>query len=121
MWSEDIVLVELPKDMTDMAVELGYLQETIQREIESHVVIDFSNVESITSTCLQKLLWIKKELKDCDGRKLILCCLSKKTKAIFKRTGLNNIFKFKEEKSTALLQLKTINHPRVTPRLHEES
>lgn len=103
-WSENIVLVNLAPE-PQMSEELKTVIEIIREHTENNVVIDFSGVEIVTSSNLAKLLKLRKMLNESE-KKLVLCGLSVRTKAIFLVTGLENVFEFVEDQFTALASLQ---------------
>ena len=99
-WSEDIILVDLLQE-PQMRDELEMVMEMICDRSNCDVVIDFSNVDIVTSSSLSKLLKLRKMLSD-SGHKLILCSVSAATKGIFMITGLDCNFEFADDKSMVL-------------------
>jgi anti-anti-sigma factor len=99
--SENIILVELPTDRSAREDELKNLNETFTDKCQCDVIIDFSKVEIINSWNISNLLILRNMMKDA-GRKLILCNVSPITKCIFVVAGLNEVFTFVDNRSTAL-------------------
>ena len=106
-WSEDIILADLPAE-PDMGEELKTVTEMVRDRGDCDVVIDFSQVDIITSSSLSKLLKLKKLLGDC-GHKLVFCCVAPATKGIFTVTGLDGIFEVAEDKFVALAGLQMVS------------
>ena len=102
-WSEDTVLVDLPPE-PQMGDELKTVTEIVRDRGNCDVVVDFSRVDSVTSSSLSKLLKLRKLLADC-GHKLVLCSVAPATKGIFTVTGLEGIFEFVDYKFVALAAL----------------
>ena len=105
-WSEDIILVDLPPE-PEMADELKTVIATIRDRGDCDVVIDFSNVDIITSSSLSKLLKMRKLLGDC-GHRLVFCSVAAATKGIFTVTGLEGIFEISADKFVALASLQMV-------------
>jgi anti-anti-sigma factor len=106
-WSEDVILVDLPQE-PEMGDELKTVTEMVRDRGNCEVVIDFSNVDIITSSSLSKLLKLRKLLGDC-GHKLIFCNVAAATKGIFTVTGLDGIFEIADDKFVALASLQMVN------------
>jgi len=106
-WSENVILVDLPAEP-----QTGkQLQETIQEvrdRGDCDVVVDFSEVDIITSDSLAQLVRLRKLLADC-RRQLTLCHVGAATKGILSVTGLNEIFTVVEDKFDVLATPKASN------------
>ena len=89
-WSDDVVLVDLPQE-PQMGDELKTVIEVVRDRGNCDVVIDFSNVDIVTSSSLSKFLKLRKLLADCSHR-LIFCNVAPATKGIFTVTGLDGVF-----------------------------
>ncbi len=105
-WSEEIVLVDLPQE-PEMGDELKTVITTVRDRGDCDVVIDFSNVDIITSSSLSKLLKLRKMLGDC-GHRLMFCSVAAATKGIFTVTGLDGIFEVAADKFVALASLQMV-------------
>ncbi len=106
-WSEDVILVDLPQE-PEMGDELKTVTEMVRDRGNCEVVVDFSNVDIITSSSLSKLLKLRKLLGDC-GHRLIFCNVAAATKGIFTVTGLDGIFEIADDKFVALASLQMVN------------
>jgi anti-anti-sigma factor len=106
-WSEDIILVDLPQE-PDMGEELKSVTEISRDRGDCDVVVDFSNVDIVTSSSLSKLLKLRKLLADC-GHRLVFCNVAAATRGIFTVTGLDGIFELAEDKFVALASLQLVN------------
>jgi len=105
-WSEDIILVDLPAE-PDMGEELKTVTTLVRDRGDCDVVIDFSNVDIVTSSSLSKLLKLRKLLSDC-GHRLVVCSVAPATKGIFTVTGLEGIFELADDKFIALASLQMV-------------
>lgn len=103
-WSEDIVLVKLAKE-PELGNELLTVVDMVRQKDGCDVVVDFSDVNIITSSSIAKLLKLRKVLVDC-GHDLVLCGVGQKTMNIFDVTGLGNVFRFVEDQFIALASLQ---------------
>lgn len=106
-WSENIILVNIAPE-PQMSEELRTVTEIIRDRGDCDVVVDFSDVEIVTSSNLAKLLKLRKVLHEQDHQ-LILCGVGVRTKAIFLVTGLENVFEFVENQALALTGLQIGN------------
>jgi len=106
-WSEDIVLVDLPQE-PELGDELKTVTEVVRDRADCEVVVDFSNVDIITSSSLSKLLKLRKLLSDC-GHRLLFCSVAPATKGIFTITGLDGIFEIVDDKFVALASLQMVS------------
>ena len=105
-WSEDIILVDLQQE-PNMGEELQSVTEMVRDRGDCEVVIDFSDVDIITSSNISKLLKLRKLLADC-GHKLVFCNVAPATKGVFTITGLDDIFEFAQDKFIALASLQMV-------------
>lgn len=108
-WSEDIILAELPAE-PQIGDELKTIIEIVRDRGDCDVVVDFSNVDIITSSSLSGLLKLHKLLTDCE-HKIIFCNVAAATKGVFTVTGLDGIFEFVDDKFVALASLQLVNNP----------
>jgi anti-anti-sigma factor len=106
-WSENIILMDLPGE-PEMSDELKTITEMVRDRGDCDVVIDFSNVDIITSSSLSKMLKLRKLLTDC-GHQLVFCSVAPATKGIFTVTGLDGIFDFTDDKFIALASLQMVS------------
>jgi anti-anti-sigma factor len=106
-WSEDILLVDLPAE-PEMGDELKTVIVAVRDRGNCDVVIDFSNVDIVTSSSLSKLLKLRKLLGDCRHR-LVFCGVAAATKGIFTVTGLDGIFEVADDKFVALASLQMVS------------
>ena len=103
-WSDDIILVDLPQEPA-IADELTTVVETVRDRGDCDVVVDFADVDIVTSSSLSKLLKLRKLLGDC-GHRLVFCSVAPATKGIFTVTGLDGIFEVVDDKFVALASLQ---------------
>ncbi len=103
-WSENIILVDMPAE-PQMGDELKTVTDIVKDRGDCDVVLDFSNIDIITSSSLSKLLKLRKTLVDWDHQ-LIFCNVAPATRGIFAVTGLEGIFKVVDDKFIALAGLQ---------------
>jgi anti-anti-sigma factor len=100
-FSEDVLLVDLPFEELQMENKLKDLNEIVGSRSDCDVVVDFSEVEIVTSSNIRNLLALRTLLRK-HGRQLILCGVSAPTKSIFTLAGLDAVFEFAKDKDAAL-------------------
>lgn len=106
--SEDVIIAELPSEGLDIADELKTVNETISEECDCDVIIDFSKVEILNSSNISNLLILRGMLQE-HGHQLILCSVAVITKCIFTVAGLDEIFVFADDESSALAVVQNTN------------
>jgi len=106
-WSEDIILVELSRE-PQMRDELKTVTDIVSDRGDCDVIIDFSNVDIITSSSLSQLLRLRQLVIDC-GHRLIFCSVPAFTKSTFSVTGLDGIFELADDKVAASAILQCAN------------
>ena len=102
-WSEAIILLNLAAE-PQLGEELQTTIDMVRRRIRD-VVVDFSEVDILTSSSIAKLLKLRKALSDSDHR-LVLSGLKARTRNIFSVTGLDVVFEFVEDQFLALAGLQ---------------
>lgn len=105
-WSENVVLVDLAEE-PQLGDELTNTIAIFKEKPCSDLVIDFSEVDIITSSSLSKLLKLNKMLNNC-SKKLILCSMTPATRGVFTVTGLQEIFEIVDDKFVALASLQLV-------------
>ena len=105
-WSEDVIVVDLQTE-PEMGEELANVTSMVRDRGDCDVVIDFSEVDIVTSSSLSKMLKLRKLLTDC-GHKLIFCSVAPATKGVFTVTGLDGVFEIVEDKFVALASLQIV-------------
>ncbi|MHC4572688.1 MAG: STAS domain-containing protein [Planctomycetota bacterium] len=102
-WSDDIILAELGRE-PQLEGELKTVIDIVNDRGDCDVILDFSNVDIITSPSLAKLLKLRQSLIDC-GHRLVLCSACEFTKSAFKVTGLDGLFRLADDRSAASAEL----------------
>lgn len=107
-WSENIILVDLEGDpqFTD---DMNNLLEQVETNGNADVVLDFHGVEFLNSSNIAKLLKLRKLVMITNRRQLKLCSISTHVWGVFLVTGLDKIFDFTDEVSSALTGLQISN------------
>ena len=104
-WSDRIWVVQANPDPM-FTEDIDYLHDRapVQGSMPD-VVIDLSGVESLNSSNLSQLLRLRKTLQDSSAR-LRLAAPSDAAWAVFLSTGLDKLFDFKSDTTTALADLQ---------------
>lgn len=74
------------------------------KERSRHVVIDFSEVQMMTSGMLSQLMILERQL-DAFDRRLVLCSVPPEIANVFQRVGLQSLFRFAKDQTTAFESL----------------
>jgi anti-anti-sigma factor len=107
-WSDEITLAELADDpqLTD---EMSALADVLA-EKPANVVLSLAGVSFINSSNIAKLLRLRKQMINAE-RKLILCGVNNQVWGVFLVTGLDKIFEFTTDVSTALAKMQLAASP----------
>ncbi len=103
-WSESVILVNLATE-PQLGEELEAVTSMVTTNGNVDVVVDFSDVDIITSSSIAKLLKLRKTLVD-SQHKLVFASLSPQTLSVFKVTGLDTVFEFVDDQFLALASLQ---------------
>ncbi|RKY12644.1 MAG: hypothetical protein DRP52_04440 [Planctomycetota bacterium] len=106
-WSEDVIVVNLATE-PDMGDELQTVIGLVTENTMRDVVVDFADADIVTSSSIAKFLKLRKVLCD-NGRTLVFCSVSPKTRSIFSVTGLESVFDFTDDQFIALASLQLVN------------
>ena len=99
-WSDETVVINLAREPA-MGDDLAAVAEIVRNRQDCDVIIDFSDVDIITSSSLSMLLKLRKLLMKY-GRRLALCNVKAATRGIFAVTGLAGVFEVIDDKSAVL-------------------
>jgi len=99
-YSEDVLEVTLP-EQPQHGQEIDVVNKMLSRSVDFDVMVDFTQVEMLTSETICGLMILSKLLKGA-GRKLVLYNLPSSIKQIFVRTGLLTVFDLVGDKFDAL-------------------
>lgn len=82
----------------EMAKELDAL---VDKKAKKHLVLDFSEVKFLSSSALGVLVTLRKKVEAIKGQ-LVIACMNKDLRKIFKITNLEKLFKFADNEEDAL-------------------
>jgi anti-anti-sigma regulatory factor len=103
--SESVLLVTLPKE-PQWADDLFTVHQAVSVEADSDVVVDFSDVEILTSESICRLMMLN-TLLDSSGHQIVLCSVPPLVRSVFDRLGLTGVFAFAPDKNSALKAIQT--------------
>lgn len=103
-WSDSVLLVELADDpqFTD---DLTVLLESVEKNKNLDVVLNFLAVNFLNSSNIAKLLKLRKILATNNHRKLKLCAVNTHVWGVFLVTGLDKIFEVYDDVASGLTSL----------------
>ena len=105
-WSDNIILLNLAPE-PQMGEELQTVSGMAGEKGNYDVVVDFADIDIVTSSSIAKLLKLRKVLKDCDHR-LLFSSVKPQTRNIFLVTGLESVFEFVDDQFVALASLQFV-------------
>jgi anti-anti-sigma factor len=105
-WSENILIVDLPPE-PNTSEELNSALQMVREDGNFDVIVDFAGVDIITSSSISALLNLEKILDGSD-KNLLLVNISRETRNVFSVSGIEQIFKFVDDKFTALASLQMV-------------
>jgi len=84
--------------------EIGQqLIDLINKEYKIKMLLNFENVEYLSSAALGKLITINKRIREENG-KLKLCCIRPQIYEVFKITKLNKLFDIYDDEERAIMR-----------------
>jgi anti-anti-sigma factor len=96
------VLVLKPESRIDSQNSKDFEDGVLSRtDNEKSILLDFSDVEYISSACLRTLLTLTKKIKE-DGGEIAITSLTENVKQIFKVSGFDTILQLFEDKDEAV-------------------
>lgn len=87
------------------------LENLVDREVNSAVVLDVSDLGFATSMFLNELLELRRSIVS-RGHRLIICCSDDRVRGVFNITGLNQVFTIVYSQTEALDMLKNADQER---------
>lgn len=102
-WSDEILILEL-YDEPDFSEDTDALLSKLRSDeaIDFNVIIDLQQVSKLNSSNLGALVEIKKLLQ-ARGKRMVVCNISDAIWSTMLATGLDQVFEFIEDTTTALL------------------
>jgi anti-anti-sigma factor len=106
--TEGVVFADLPEEPA-LEEELSEVTRLVGAAVACDVVMDFSQVTVLSSTCLAALLRLRNHLQEHGGR-LVLCNIGVATRSILSATGLAETFETAGNKLDALAAVRNQVH-----------
>jgi len=104
--SQNVVLVELHREPR-LSDDVKTAMDIAHDRGDCDLILDFSDVDIMTSSSLAQLLRMRQMMLDC-GHRLILCGVNSFTRSAFKVTGLEGIFELVDDKAAASAELQVV-------------
>lgn len=103
-WSDNTIIVHLADDpqFTD---DLEGVEQQIASQGRFDAVLDFGSVRFVNSSNIARLLRLRNQMVQRDNR-LVMCNLSTQVWSAFLITGLDKVFTFSDNVTTALATLQ---------------
>ena len=102
--SEHVLLITLPAE-PQSGNDLEMVARSTHPGSDHDVVVDFTSTELLPSATICHLIVLERVLSAA-GRRLVLCGVSPKIRAVFRRVGLHNLFRFTEDQRAAVQSLE---------------
>lgn len=100
----DVLCASLPAEPR-VQPELALLRKHLSEREPSHLIVDLSRVEIISSPGIGALLLLR-QMQAERGSRLLLCNVALATKCILRVVGLESVFDYAEDKMEALRALR---------------
>lgn len=113
-WSEGVILVDLPEDLTKHR-ELQTVTALLRDGCVCDVVVDFSGVQVVGGAWLTQLQKIQRLVHE-GGRKLILCDVAPAMRSVFTIAHIDDLFEFADDRFTALASPRLVGDSDWRPR-----
>ena len=105
-WSEDVILVDLPEDLTKHR-ELQTVTAMLRDGCVCDVVVDFSRVQAVGGAWLTQLQKIQRLVHE-GGHRLILCDVAPAMRGVFTIAHIDDLFEFVDDRFTALVSPRLV-------------
>ncbi len=104
-WSESVLLVDLADD-PQFSEDMSGVIEQCTGNAGQDVVLNCANINHLNSSNIAKLLKLRKLVTITNQRRLILSGINRHVWGVFLVTGLDRIFEFVSDVSTALASVQ---------------
>ena len=105
-WSEDVLLVDLfPEPLLSEDLQQLLLSIDGPGAAAKHVILDFQQVNVLTSSNIAAMLRVRKRVLQ-QTRRLFICAVNDRVWSIFMTAGLDDVFETSAEVSTALASVQ---------------
>ena len=105
-WSDEITIVELA-DEPAFSEDMGSLMQRLDGNPDAvpDMIVNLANVSYLNSSNIAQLLRLRKKLNTA-GRKMRICAVDDQVWGVLMITGLDKIFDFTDDVTTALASLQ---------------
>lgn len=108
-WSENIVIAEV-SDEPAFSEDMDALQRRVEQDSDGgrkphDVIVDMKSVTYVNSTNIAQLLKLRKAV-EANKRRLRVCAVNDQVWSVILITGLDKLFDFTDDVSTALASLQ---------------
>lgn len=105
-WADDVVVGELQNEPA-LGEDLVALRRRIERDPSAapHIVLDMSQVSRLNSSNIAQLLRLRRQAAGAH-RTLRICSVSDEVWGVMMTTGLDKVFHFNDDVSTALAAVR---------------
>lgn len=105
-WADDVVVGEL-QDEPALGEDLTELRRRIERDPAKapHIVLDMSRVSYLNSSNIAQLLRLRRHVVS-SRRSMRICSVSDEVWSVMLATGLDKVFHFNDDVSTALAAVR---------------
>lgn len=103
-WSDEVLLVTPPQD-PGFTEDMNEVVDRLGSDKPTAVVVDFKEVEHLNSSNLSLLLRLRKRLLN-HMQPLVLCNINTQLWSTFLVTGLETLFSFSDDVTTALTSIE---------------
>lgn len=109
--SKDVLLITLSQERPK-GNDLEWAARQVRLRGDRHIVVDFSLVEFLPPGTLGSLMVLQRAASAVD-RQLLLCAVSPGILRVFRRVGLGGLFRFADDRFTALKSIEGhVAHPK---------
>jgi anti-anti-sigma factor len=103
-WSDNIVVVHLADD-PQFSDDIDAVEQNLVAQGRCDAVLDFGSVRFVNSSNIAQLLRLRSDMLKTDNR-LMLCNLTTQVWSAFLITGLDKVFTFSDNVTTALATIQ---------------
>jgi anti-anti-sigma factor len=105
-WADDVVVGEL-QDGPALGEDLTELRRRIEREPAKapHIVLDMSRITHLNSSSIAQMLRLRRHVVSAH-RSMRICSVSDEVWSVMLATGLDKVFHFNDDVSTALAAVR---------------
>ena len=103
-WADDVLIVDLPPE-PEMGEVLDDVLEVLYEKDSCAVLIDFSEVDIVSSSSLSKMLALRRQIWGSRYR-IVFCCVDPATEGILVAAGIDECFELADDRFSALTTIE---------------